>query len=528
MSRRPPIEYEVSPCFEVINWQGEKGEVAGLGRIAFLPKSVKQEFQGRKVSFIFRGRGYRDPYTGSELRKGYVIALPVEMLNDVRVVSVEVDEVLFGEGIDTVQIKMIADYEKEYKGGTIRGRVNYYETVALEKVINRPLKEVISELFSDVIQKAEKIDCHPAWLGERDIRNGYIATHYELSYDENTGYLTLKTKSRECLSYAPLEVLLNRFDSLEVEAVAHYTIEKGVIERWKSSHLHKCLENYIWISPEKPVYSCKSFKLSLDEFHELLSTGKIQVTELKMQRIHDIYHGVYKSEFCYWEEGHLKEHSGYFSFDEFLNDLKEYDLKEINEHISRDKKRLEEIESRMHYYIKMTKDEIAEMFRELTGVSMAEKIIISFASGEYRSDEEIEKDHKEMQKNISEILEKIDREAWVKVLSRDADWSGMYIESKKTISIVIPEKNIEIVVRHKRYTDGYEEESGEFIKYKTNEVEITEVELERQEKEREQEIQRLNREIRELEEKKNLIEQKSPKDLYGDIVGFFYGKEARE
>ena len=528
--RRPPIEYDIPPCFEVIDWQGGKGQITGLGRIAFLPRSVKQGFQGRKVSFVFRGRGYRDPYTGGELRKGYVIALPVEMLSDVKIISVKVDEVLFGESIDTVQIKIIAEYEREYKGKTIRGRINHYKSVPLHSVIDRPFKDVISELFPDVIQKtpADKIDCYPAWLGERDIRDGYIVTHYELSYNKNNGCLTLKTETKECLSYAPLEVLLNRFDSLKVKATAHYTIERGVVEKWKSSHLHKCLENYIWISPREPVFSCKTFKLSLDEFHKLLNAGKIQITELKMRRIHDIWDGEYHSEFCYWEKGHLKDHSGYFSFDEFLNDLKEYDLKEIDEHISLDKKRLEEIESNMHFYVRMSKDKIAEMFQELTRVSVAEKIIVSLSSDEYRSDEEIEKDYKEMQENISEILEKIDKEAWVKVLSRDAEWSGMYIDSEEEISILIPEKNIEVLVRHKRYTDGYEEESGEFIKYNTNETEITEAELESQEKEREQEIQRLNREIRELEEKKNLIEQKSPKDLYGDIVGFFYGKEVRE
>ena len=513
MGRRPLIEYEISPCFEVIEWQGEKGEVVDLGRIAFPPKSAKQKaFSGRKVSFVFRGRGYRDPYTGSELRKGYVIALPIDVLNDVEITEAKLGLAWISEDFSDVKIEMIVYYEKEHKGKRIKNEISHYKSVSIASIINKPVAEVLSSLFG---VPQEKIKYRNVWLDTKKRRDGYVIKKCELRIVD--GKFVVKDERKESLYYAPLEVLLQKIDTVSATVYGYFTTDNDVMQK-RTSFIHPCLEDYFALDP---LESAHTFDMHSEELRKLLKSGKLEIKEIIMRKVHTIFGGKREWKYDSW--------NGEMSFDRFLQELKDYDVNKLEEQLKNKENYLEEIHSYYkHYYVYFTKEKVVQLFQQLTHVSIEEKIIISFTSDEYRTEEEINRDYQKIKQSIKEILSQIDKGAWIKVLSIKGSWDGMYNDSKEEISIIIPKKCTEIQVYHKRYTDGYEEESGEFINYEINRTELTEEQLRKQEMGRKQEVQRLNREIDELKKKIDEIKQKNPRELYNSIVRFFEFKEMRE
>jgi len=508
------IPYNVNSQFMKIEWNGDNG-IGEYGRIAFLPRSCKRKVYGEKVSFVFRGVGYKDYPYHIEQRKGYYIALPVDYLNDVEL-KVELGDIIVKEG-NIFKLGAAFIYSKRYRDEIYSNKFYKYERISLRDIEGKNSADVISWLFNvdkSIVEVCDKKLC------EFEERQGYVTYVYEV-FTENNIFKIKKTGQYKNYRCMPFDQLLEEFKSLKVDVEAHYTKEPESLKRegWESSYLHECLENCVWVKIKEPICLDKCFKLTLDEFQNLREKSKIQIDELEMRKIHGKSGSDYYSIFHYWEDGKLKKHYGYYSFDDFLEQLRDYDKRKVEKEMEFAKKRLDEILQGMHYYVKISKEEILKMFQKLMKVSITEEIIVAMSSDEYRKEKEINEDYKKMQENINKILQKIGKEAWVKVLSIKSICDGMYIESKEEISIINRENEIQIY--HKRYNDGYEEESGEFIKDDIRKREMTEEQLEKQEKERKQEIQRLKENIKSLEEKKKYLEKKSLKDLYNNIVKLF-------
>ena len=473
MRGRPLIEREISPRFEVIEWNGDKGKVADLGRIAFPPRSATQKvFYGKKVSFVFRGMAYRDPYTGSELRKGHVIALPVEVLNDVNIIKAREGLTWISDDFSTVTFEMIFYYEREYRGQNIRGKIKYYKSVPIASVINKPAGKVLSRLF-DIPE--EKIEFSDGRCDLKEERDGYIIKRCELHIRD--GKYILKEEQEEDLAYAPLDVLLQKLDSLSVKLYGYFTTDSETMQE-RRSFLHPCLDDYFTIKPSVSAYS---FKMNSRTLSELLNSGKLEIKKIIMRKVHTIEEGQRYWEYTNW--------SGQMSFDDFLEELREYDILKFKEEIDKKTKRIEEINNFKHYYANLSKEHIIQKFHELWKVT-----------------------HKG-------LVEDIDKRAWVKVLEEKVGADISYTEWSYDISIIIPEKQLEIKGYYSESDDEYAcNKGGDYTREKT---EITEKELRKQEAERKEEIEKLNKEIEELKERIEEYKKKNPRELYNNIVQFF-------
>jgi len=466
MGGRPLVEYEIKPSFEVIDWCGEKGEVVNIGRIAFPPRSAKQNaFSGRKVSFIFRGRGYRDPYSGFELRKGHVIALPVDVLSDVKITEVKLGSAWISKDFSDAEIEVIVYYEKEHKGERVRSRIKRHKSVSIASIENKSVVEVLSSLFS---LPGEKIKYSNGWLGSRKRRDGYIIRKYELHIMD--GKFVVKEEREENLYYAPIEILIQKLDRISATVYGYFTTSDSEIKE-RRSIFHPCLDDYFTVKPSESV---RLFNMNSRKLRELLESGKIKIEEIIMRKVHSIFDGERQWRYVGW--------NGEMSFDEFLEEIKKYDIKRLEEQIEEKKKRLEEIESFMHYYANVSKEQIIQKFHRLWEV--------------------IDKD----------IVNIVDDRVWVKIINISIT------EASYSFSIVIPKKQVEIECYFFEAEDEYSEDEGDYEEHSTN---WTEEQLWKQEIEKKQEIERLSKEIEQLVKKTEEIKQKDTRELYDDIVAFF-------
>ena len=445
--------YNISPSIEVIKWEGEKGKDIE-GRIAFLPQNFStKEFWGEKASLILCGKGYRDPYTGSVIKKGYVIALPLEMISNVKIISAS--PYLFLTKEKKITIRMPVSYQVKYKNKIIENDVYYSKTFEIEKLKNKNVKEFLSGAFG--IPK-NKIQARKT-VTEEEYRDGY-KKHKVIVSIENEKFI-VKEEEYEDLRYAPLSVLLEKIPCLECEVIIQFQ-ERPYNEYLLNPHISK----EIIISPRKPIFSYYDFLIEPEKFLQLKKREKIKTHEITV-----------KSKIENKEE---------MSFDEFLSELKDCEIKEIKEEIKEKEERLKEIEKYMHYYAYIPKTKIIKKFSHFYDVKETKKVIDS------------------LPENI-----------WVKI-REDVGCDINYIDADYYVSIIIPHQKIDLHFFY--YSDKYGTKKGGESEIKI--AETTEKDLKEQEKKRENETKNLKKEIEELEKKLNEIKQKNPRKVYKNIVNF--------
>jgi len=520
------IPYNVNPQFMRIEWNGDNG-IGEYGRIAFLPKSFKEKIYGEKISFVFRGVGYKDYPYHIEQRKGYYIALPVDYLNDVEL-KLELGEIIVKEG-NVFRLEAVFIYTKKFKDKIYGSKFYKYERISLKEIEGKNSADVISWLFNvdkSIVEVCDKKLC------EFEERQGYVTYVYEV-FTENNIFKIKKTGQYKNYRCMPFDQLLEEFKSLKVDVEAHYTKEPESLKRegWESSYLHECLENCVWVKIKEPIYLDKCFKLTLDEFQNLREKSKIQIDELEMRKIQGMSGDDYSSAFHYWEGDKLRRHLGYYSFDEFLQHLKEYDISGIKLEIDVLKQRIDRLKDIHNYYITLDKYEIEYHLFSLSNLTRC-----CFPSSDIISDDWWKaRNVKSLEAKIGEIINNIEFDAYIKITKDTCDTSEpdygdydydddeeYYIEEKEAM-IILPNKK-EITFKYNlRYVNIFKpyekQERKEEIEYEIKDIDNDRFNKIMEEvRKNEEEVKETKNKINELEERLKEVNESSTEELYKDII----------
>jgi len=520
------ISYDVTPQFMKIEWNGDNG-IGEHGRIAFPPKSFKEKIYGEKISFVFRGVGYMDRYH-CKLKKGYYIALPVENLSDVDL-KVELGDIIVKEG-NIFKLEVAFIYSRKYKDEIYKSKFYKYERISLRDIEGKNSADVISWLFDvdkSIVEVCDKELC------EFEERQGYV-THVYKVYTENNIFKIQKTGQYKNYRCMPFDKLLDEFKNLKVNVVAHYSMqpENLIKDGWKSSKLHKCIENYIWLEPKEPIYLLgKWYKITLDEFIKLRQENKIQINELEMRKIQGMSGDDYSSAFHYWEGDKLRRHLGYYSFDEFLQHLKEYDISGIKLEIDVLKQRIDGLKDIHNYYITLDKYEIEYHLFSLSNLTRC-----CFPPSDMIDDcWWKQRDIKSLEAKIGEIINNIEFDAYIKITKDTCDTNEpdycdydydddeeYYIEEKEAV-IILPNKK-EITFKYNlRYVNIFKpyekQERKEEIEYEIKDIDNDRFNKIMEEvRKDEEEVKETKNKINELEERLKEVNESSTEELYKDII----------
>ncbi len=501
-----------------VDWEGEKGTTDDEMRcIAFLPKSCTKNFFGRKLSVVLRGKKYLDSYTGDVWSgKGWVVAIPFEEYDGKKSVRISFgySSVKYTVSVGDIEGTAYQDFSgqayRKLAGRTIEDVAKEYLP---EEAKEFPISEIKIEkkVWKDTFEEEKwhvtaRISIEDGVFKYSETRNEKLN---KLNTEELLRHITLLQPERYKIKFCipnDREYFVGEYlmDSEQVRITRHSFGWNENSDDWETRHPKAMPEVKITIGD-------KNFEAVFETHKEIASTQK------------------------FWNEiEQFKLNVDTTAASRFLKDFLENAKKELTQQFAKEveesKEHIKEYKEELKFvrengvpfgFQKMSRDKLKDFLLESTGLSLQEEIIVSFASDEYRDEEEVFKQKTKIKEKIKALLEKLPETVWVKS-EEGGEWDGMYVESDETYTIIVDDDHI-ITGKYRLVNDGYEEESFEDFDFNVQNKSVKQ-EVEQLKQSLPQTIQELQARVTVL--RKYLTKLQQPvTSVFSKIFRYYFGEK---